>query len=81
VAGNIAAGAISTLYYPQSNSNSGLAISNGLVVTAEGAIGAVFNEFWPDASRRWLHKDPTNGLDERLREADGARRNAANGVH
>jgi hypothetical protein len=81
VVGNIAAGEISTLYYPKSNSSAGLAISNGLVVTAEGAIGAVFNEFWPDLSRKWLHKDPSNGMDARLREEDTARKNASHGVH
>jgi hypothetical protein len=80
VLGNISAGAISTLYYPQSNSSAGLAISNGLVVTAEGAIGAVFDEFWPDLSRRWLHKDPSHGIDARLKEEDQARKNPANVV-
>jgi hypothetical protein len=69
VAGNIAAGGISTLYYPSSKSSAGLAISNGLVVTAEGAIGAVFDEFWPDLSRKFLHKDPSNGIDAQLKAA------------
>jgi hypothetical protein len=64
VAGNIASGAISTLYYPPSNeSGIGLTITNGLIVTATGAAGAVFNEFWPDISRKLFHKDPSNGID------------------
>jgi len=63
VLGNVAAGAISSLYYPDSNSDAGLAISNGLIVTAEGAFGAIFQEFWPDVSRKLFHKDPTNGRD------------------
>jgi hypothetical protein len=67
VAGNIAAGAISNLYYPGSNSGVGLTISNGMIQTATGAIGSVFQEFWPDISRRVLHKDPTHGLDEQNR--------------
>ncbi len=67
VLGNIASGAISNLYYPGSNSGLGLTISNGMVQTAVGAIGGVFQEFWPDISRRLLHKDPTHGLDEQNR--------------
>jgi hypothetical protein len=63
VLGNVATGAISNLYYPGSNSGVGLTISNGLIVTAEGAIGSIFQEFWPDISRKLLHKDPTHGLD------------------
>lgn len=63
VAGNIASGAISNLYYPGSNSGVGLTISNGMIVTAEGAFGAMFQEFWPDISRKLFHKDPTHGLD------------------
>ena len=63
VMGNIASGAISNLYYPGSNSGIGLTISNGLIQTAAGAFGGVFQEFWPDISRKLLHKDPTHGLD------------------
>lgn len=63
VLGNIASGALSNLYYPANDSGIGLTIGNGLVVTAEGAIGSVFQEFWPDLSRKLLHKDPTRGLD------------------
>jgi len=63
VGGNIAAGAISNLYYPGSNTGVGLTISNGMIVTAEGAIGAMFQEFWPDISRHFFHKDPTHGRD------------------
>jgi hypothetical protein len=79
VGGNIVAGVISTLYYPPSNEGSGvgLAMSNGLVVTAEGAIGAVINEFWPDLSRKFLHKDPSGGIDAQLKAADEAKKNAA----
>jgi hypothetical protein len=72
VGGNIASGAISNLYYPSSDSGVGLAISNGLIVTATGAAGSIFNEFWPDLSRKWFHRDPTNGLDAKLNAADNA---------
>jgi hypothetical protein len=63
VGGNIIAGAISNLYYPSQNSGWGQTIENGLIVTAEGGFGSIFDEFWPDLSRKFLHKDPTNGLD------------------
>jgi hypothetical protein len=55
VLGNIAAGGISNIYYPSSDRGAGLTFQRAFTVTAEGAIGAVFVEFWPDISRR-LHK-------------------------
>jgi hypothetical protein len=63
IGGNIIAGAISNLYYPSQNSGWGQTISNGMIVTAEGGIGSIFQEFWPDISRKILHRDPTHGLD------------------
>jgi len=81
VLGNIASGAISNLYYPGSNSGVGLTISNGMIQTAEGTLGAVFEEFWPDISRRYLHKDPTHGLDAEWEatHVQGAARQASAG--
>ncbi|MGD0731251.1 MAG: hypothetical protein ABR956_08300, partial [Terracidiphilus sp.] len=76
VGGNIIGGAISNLYYPPSDSGFGLAISNGLIVTAEGGIGSVFDEFWPDISRKLLHKDPTHGLDAEARAQAAAEKQA-----
>lgn len=52
VLGNIAAGGISNLYYPPSDRGVALTFERAFTVTAEGAIGAVFVEFWPDISRR-----------------------------
>lgn len=72
VGGNIIAGAISNLYYPSQNSGWGETISNGMIVTGEGTLGAVFDEFWPDVSRKLFHKDPTHGLDAQMRAADAA---------
>ncbi len=69
VLGNIASGAISNLYYPDSNSGFGLTITNGMIVTAEGAFGSIFQEFWPDVSRKLFHKDPTHGRDAQARAA------------
>lgn len=49
VAGNFIAGAISNAYYPASDRGVGLTLERGLVVTAEGAIGSLAFEFYPDA--------------------------------
>ncbi|HEV2325499.1 MAG TPA: hypothetical protein VGS10_16220 [Terracidiphilus sp.] len=76
VLGNIVAGAISNLYYPSQNAGWGQTITNGFIVTTEGTAGGVFQEFWPDISRRVLHRDPTQGLDAKLRAAYAARQQA-----
>jgi hypothetical protein len=52
VLGNIAAGGISNLYYPPANRGVGLTFERAFTVTAEGALGAIFVEFWPDVSRK-----------------------------
>lgn len=57
IGGNIAAGALSNLYYPKSDSSWAYTIGNGLIVTAEGTVGGIFDEFWPDISHRLLHHD------------------------
>jgi hypothetical protein len=67
VLGNLAAGALSNLYYPGGNSGFGLTVSTTMIQIAEGAAGSEFNEFWPDMSRRFFHKDPTHGLDAQIR--------------
>ena len=76
VAGNIISGAISNLYYPASDSGWGQTISNGMIVTAEGGFGSLFQEFWPDISRKILHKDPKHGLDAQVRAQDAANKAA-----
>jgi hypothetical protein len=75
VGGNILAGMISILYYPQTG-ESGVQKSfvNGLIVTAQGVFGVMFQEFWPDISRKLLHKDPTRGLDAQREAEDAARK-------
>jgi hypothetical protein len=78
VGGNIIAGAISNLYYPSQNSGWGQTFSNGLIVTAEGGIGSIFQEFWPDLSRKFLHRDPTHGLDAQAKAADENKRESKN---
>ena len=76
ILGNIAAGGISNLYYPSDGSGIGQTFSNGFIVTAEGGIGSVFQEFWPDVSRKLFHRDPTHGLDAQNRAADKATQQA-----
>jgi hypothetical protein len=63
VLGNFAAGGISNLYLPENERGFGSTITGGLVVIAEGGVGSMFQEFWPDIARHFLHKDPTNGQD------------------
>ena len=50
--GNFAAGTISNLYYPEADRGIELTVQRALTVSAEGAIGAMFYEFWPDISRK-----------------------------
>ncbi len=76
IAGNIASGGISNLYYPSSDSGISQTFTNGFVVTAEGSVGSIFQEFWPDISRKFLHKDPTRGLDAEARAKDAAEKAA-----
>jgi hypothetical protein len=56
ILGNLAAGGISNLYYPASDRGAGLTFERGFTVTAYGAFGGVFNEFWPDIARK-IFKD------------------------
>jgi hypothetical protein len=58
VIGNIAAGGISNLYYPASDRGFGLTIERGVVVTAEGILGTILQEFVPDFQKRYFHKKP-----------------------
>jgi hypothetical protein len=76
VGGNLISGAISNLYYPSTNSGIGQTFTNGFIVTAEGGFGSIFDEFWPDISRKILHRDPTHGLDAQARAADLAEKAA-----
>lgn len=74
VGGNFIAGTISNLYYPSTPERNGWeqTITSALVVTAEGAAGGLFQEFWPDISRKLFKRDPTHGLDAQARAADAA---------
>ncbi len=54
--GNLAAGGIANLYYPSSDRGVGLTFERALTVSAEGALGAIGYEFWPDIQRKFLHR-------------------------
>ena len=74
VFGNLIGGAISNLYYPANNQSEAVhTFRTGLTVTIEGGLGSELQEFWPDISRKFFHKDPTHGLDAQARAADAAR--------
>ena len=74
VLGNMIAGEISNLYYPEQKGKNDTveAIENGLTVTFEGSFGGELQEFWPDISRKLFHKDPTHGLDAQAAAQDKA---------
>jgi hypothetical protein len=51
VLGNFISGGISNAYYPAAERGLEQTLDGAITVTAEGAIGAEFIEFWPDISR------------------------------
>ncbi len=57
ILGNLAAGGISNIYYPSEDRGLGLTFSRGLYVTGYGAVGGILNEFLPDITRHFLHRD------------------------
>jgi hypothetical protein len=75
VLGNLIAGEISQYYTPGgAPSKVGAVIETGLTVTFEGSFGSELQEFWPDISRKFFHKDPTHGLDAKAQADDAARK-------
>jgi len=69
------AGEISQYYTPGGDPGKvGSVIETGLTVTFEGSFGGELQEFWPDISRKFFHKDPTNGLDAQARAEDAAQK-------
>ncbi len=56
VLGNITAGGLANLYYPSTDRGVGLTFQRAFTVTAEGMIGSVFVEFWPDIKRRFFRQ-------------------------
>ena len=58
VLGNLTAGGLSNVYYPASDRGAVLTFERAATVTAEGAIGSLFVEFWPDISQKVFHRKP-----------------------
>lgn len=56
VLGNFVSGGISNAYYPAADRGVEQTLDGAITVTAEGAIGAEFIEFWPDISRHLFKK-------------------------
>jgi hypothetical protein len=53
VGGNLIGAAISNLYYPESQRTVSETIERGMVVTAQGIIGSMLIEFWPDIAHHY----------------------------
>ena len=53
--GNIISGGISNAYYPSEDRGVGLTFEGAAIVTAEGALGSLGVEFWPDVSHKLFH--------------------------
>jgi hypothetical protein len=56
VFGNLIGCAFGNLYYPKSGRGVGHTIDRGLEMTASGAIGGIFQEFWPDIQKKVFKK-------------------------
>lgn len=56
VGGNLIGAAIGRVYYPASERTVGDTISDGLIVSAEGIVGAEVIEFWPSVVRHHQRK-------------------------
>jgi hypothetical protein len=54
--GNLAAGGLANLDYPEAERGAALTFERALTVSAEGAIGAFLYEFWPDMARKLPRK-------------------------
>ncbi len=56
VLGAFTSGGISNLYYPQSDRGFELTMSRSAIALGYGALGGLFDEFWPDIHARVFHK-------------------------
>jgi hypothetical protein len=63
MSGNMISAAISNIYYPESDSAISRTFTKGLLKNITGSAGSLFHEFWPDLLHKFLHRDPTHGLD------------------
>jgi hypothetical protein len=60
VLGAFSAGALSNAYYPQGDRGFGLTMSRSAIAIMYGSLGGLFDEFYPDISRKLFHKHPKN---------------------
>jgi hypothetical protein len=51
ILGNVAAGGLSNLYYPDNQRGFVSTYQRAIVISAQGAIGASISEFWPDIAQ------------------------------
>ena len=56
VVGNLIGCAFGNLYYPKGDRGVGTTVEHGFQVTAYGAVGGVFQEFWPDIHDKIVKK-------------------------
>jgi len=56
IGGNFIGGAISNVYYPASDRGLSLTFQRGATITAEGAIGSLLVEFYPDIEKKLVHR-------------------------
>lgn len=56
IGGNFIGGAISNLYYPPADRGMALTLERGATVTAEGALGSLALEFYPDVAGWWHNR-------------------------
>jgi hypothetical protein len=56
ISGNFIGGAISNLYYPASDRGFALTMERGATVTAEGALGTLLIEFYPDLVQHFRNR-------------------------
>ena len=56
VAGNLIGGGLSNFYYPAADRGIGLTFQRGLTISAEGAFGALAEEFYPDFASYFSHR-------------------------
>jgi hypothetical protein len=56
LAGNFIGGAISNVYYPAADRGFGLTMERGATVSAEGALGSLAVEFYPDVMQHFRNR-------------------------
>lgn len=58
VFGAFTSGAVSNIYYPQTDRGFGLTMSRSAISLLYGSAGGLVDEFWPDINRKLFHRHP-----------------------